>query len=126
MKCGPTKQMNHNLKFAILRYLPNVISDPSIAFGILGHEVGTGTFADTKFLHAWEPILRVDPTADIEALSSLITEIRKEWPDVQKRAILLKMFLNAFSNSVQVQEMSCLTSDPKAEMNILAIRYLGT
>ena len=64
--------MNHNPKFAILRYLPNVISDVSVAFGILGHEVGTGTFADVKFLDAWEPILRVDPTADIEALSSLV------------------------------------------------------
>ena len=118
--------MHHNLKFAILRYLPNVISDASVAFGIIGHEVGTGTFADAKFLHAWEPILRVDPTADIEALSSLITEIQNEWPDVQKRTILLEMFLNAFSNSVQVQEISCLTSDPKTEMNILALRYLGT
>ena len=72
--------MHHNLKFAILRYFPNVISDASVAFGILGHEVGTGTFADAKFLHAWESILRVDPTADIEALSSLTTEIQNEWP----------------------------------------------
>jgi hypothetical protein len=118
--------MKHNLKFAILRYLPNVISDASVAFGILGHEVGTGTFADTKFLHVWDPILRLDPKADIEALSSLITEIQNEWPDVQKRTILLGMFLDAFSNSIQVQEMSCLTADPKAEMNILALRYLGT
>ena len=118
--------MHHNLKFAILRYLPNVISDASVAFGILGHEVGTGTFADAKFLPGWEPILRVDPTADIEGLSSLITEIQNEWPDVQNRTILLEMFLDAFSNSVQVQEMSCLTSDPKTEMNILALRYLGT
>ena len=118
--------MNHNLKFAILRYLPNVISDASVAFGIIGHEVGTGTFADAKFLHAWESILRVDPTADIEALSSLTTEIQNEWPDVQKRTILLEMFFNAFSNSVKVQEMSCLTSDPKTEMKILALRYLGT
>jgi len=118
--------MHHNLKFAILRYLPNVISDASVAFGILGHEVGTGTFADAKFLHAWEPILRVDPTADIEGLSSLINELQNEWPDVQKRTILLEMFLDAFSNSVQVQEMSCLTCDPKTEMNILARRYLGT
>lgn len=117
--------MSHHLNVAILLYLPNVISDASVAFGILGHEVDTGTFADTKFLHAWEPILRVDPTADVEALSSLITEIRNEWSDVQKRPILLEMFLDAFSNSVQVREMSCLTADPKTEMNNLARRYLG-
>ena len=118
--------MNHNLKFAILRYLPNVISDASVAFGILGREVGTGTFADAKFLHAWEPILRVDPTADVEVLSCWITEIQNEWPDIQKRTILLEMFLDTFSNCIQVQEISCLTSDPKTEMNILAHRYLGT
>jgi hypothetical protein len=112
-------------KFAVLRYVPNPLSDVSMPFGVLGYEVDTGTFASTKFLQLWEPILRIDPKADIELLETLANEIQNEWPDVQKRAILLKMFVNSFSNSVQVQETSCLTADPKREMDTLAFRYLG-
>jgi hypothetical protein len=119
-------QMNHNLKFAVLRYVPNPLSDLSIAFGLLGYEVGTGTFADARFLQVWEPVLRLDPGADIDALDALRNEVQNEWSDAQKRAILLNMFLNMFSNCVQVQEGSCHASDPKTEMEGLAVRYLGT
>lgn len=80
--------MKHNLKFAVLRYVPNLFSDLLIVFGILGYEVGTGTFADAKFLQVWEPVLHLDPGADIEALDALRNEIQNEWSDAQERAIL--------------------------------------
>jgi len=114
------------LKLAILRYSPNLSTDASVAFAILGHELGTGAFVDTRFLHTWEPLLRLDGQADVELLSALRDEIQNDWPDARKRAILLYIFTTSFSNSVLVQETSCVTVDPKAEMDNLAQKYFGT
>jgi hypothetical protein len=114
------------LKLAILRYASNHFPDASVAFAILGYELGAGAFVDTRFLHTWEPLLRLDAQADVEMLSALRDEIQSEWPDARKRTMLLYIFTTSFSNSVLVQETSCVTDDPKAEMDNLAQRYFGT
>jgi hypothetical protein len=117
----------HKIKFLVMRYVPNVVMDAHVNFAVLGHEVETGDFVEARFLPDWRSVVRLDPDVDVEVLDCLKVEIQKAWLNTQQRETLLRMFLDSFSNSIQVSdEQGCLTDDPKREMSNQALRYLGT
>lgn len=116
--------MKHHLRFLILKYASNPDSDDSVPFGILAYEVDTGSFAETRFLPTWKPVLHLDPAADLEVFAALKKEIEISWSNPKKRNDLLTMFLERFSNSVQVQEVSCVAESPSDEMETLASLHL--
>jgi hypothetical protein len=120
-------RQNHKIKFLVMRYVPNVVVDAHVNFAVLGHEVETGDFVEARFLPDWRPVIRLDPDVDVELLDCLKTEIQEGWSNTEQRETMLRMFLDSFSNSIQVSgEQGCLTDDPKGEMNNQALRYLGT
>lgn len=113
------------LKFAVLQYAPSVLSNRFVNIAVLCYEVDTGTFGDAEFLGGWEPALQLDPDADVEMLDALKNEIQSGWLDVEKRGMLLRVLLDAFSNSVQIsQEYTCITNDPEHEMRNMVLRFL--
>jgi hypothetical protein len=117
---------DHQIKFLVLRYVPNLLNDAYVNFAVLGHEVETGDFVEARFVRDWEPIIKLDPDADVEVLDALKTEIQKGWSNAEQREDLSRMFLTSFSNNIQVSdEQGCFTDDPRNEMNDLALRYLG-
>jgi Protein of unknown function (DUF3037) len=116
----------HRLKFVVLKYAPSVLSNCFVNIAVLGYEVDTGRFGDARFLDGWEPALKLDPNADIEMLDGLKKEIQSSWPNIERREMLLKTFLDSFSNSIQIsQEQTCLTNNPEDEMRDLVLRYLS-
>lgn len=120
-------RQNHKVKFLVMRYVPNVVMDAHVNFAVLGHEVETGDFVEARFLPDWTSVVSLDPDVDLEVLDGLKAEIQKAWSHTQQRQNLLRMFLDSFSNTIQVSdEQGCLTDDPKGEMSNQALRYLGS
>lgn len=116
--------MKHHLKFLVLKYAPRPIDNNSVCIGVLAFEVDTGSYTEVRFIKTWEPVLRLDPDADLEVLGALKREIEIDWPDREKRERLVNMFLGTFSNALQVQEVSSLTETPAQEMDAFASQYL--
>lgn len=115
------------LEFFLLRYVPDVVKEEFVNFGLAMIEDPTNGagFADVRFTRDWRRVLCLDPQADLEMLQATEREIRKLVIEVKSTKEIMETLNKSFSNLVQLSEAKgCLTDDPSMEIEKMARMYL--
>ena len=117
-----------HLDFFLVRYVSDAVKQISVPIGVVMHEAGVeGGFADVRFTRDWRTVRCVDPQADVEMLSALEADIRRQLISSVERVNLLKRFEDSFSNMIQISPpKGCVTEDPAREMEAMVSLFLET
>jgi Protein of unknown function (DUF3037) len=115
-----------HLDFFLVRYVSDAVRQISVPIGVVMHEPGVeGGFAEVRFTRDWRTVRCVDPQADVEILSALEADIRRQLVSPVERANLLKRFEDSLSNMIQISPArGCLAEDPVREIEAMASLYL--
>ncbi len=113
-------------EFILLRYLPDALTEEFVNIGVLLVEAGPdgGGFAGVRFTRDWRRARCLDPGLDLELLSQMESDLRRQLARADRRMVLSKM-QDYCSNGIQLAApKACLTADPAAELEALARMYL--
>ncbi|MGA3091544.1 MAG: DUF3037 domain-containing protein [Terriglobales bacterium] len=115
------------LEYFVVRYQPNVLHEGFINIGLVMVAIGNADFGDVRFLKNWNPILRLDPNADLELLKDFATDMGEQIRDPEKRVQMLLLMKSSFSNIIQLSTPRvCVSDDPPSELDKLTWQYLPT
>ncbi|HZR58010.1 MAG TPA: DUF3037 domain-containing protein [Terriglobales bacterium] len=115
------------LEYLLLGYVPNVLRKRGIEIAVCLHECEdkADKFAGVRFLEKWKAAQDIDPQADTEVLQALEREIRSQWPSIDGRQSLIRLWEDSFSNTIQLSERKvCISQDPVQTLNDLERDYL--
>lgn len=106
------------LEFFLLRYMPDAVKGEFVNFGLVAIENGAGEarVADVRFMKDQGRLLCLDPQADLDVLTKLQEEIRREVGQTREQATLLRRMEDSFSGVIQISPvMPALTEKLAAE-----------
>jgi hypothetical protein len=111
-------------EFFLLRYVPDAVKGEFVNIGVvLLGPAGT----EMRFSRDLARVRCMDPDADLEMLSAVEAELRRDLAQGESRERLLKKLHDSFSNTLQLSAVTgCLAEDPQAEADLLARHYLET
>lgn len=108
-----------------LRYVPTVVREDFVTIGLVMVGVGDVDFAEARFLKDWAPVLRLDPSADLDFLNAIAREISEKIYQREKRQDILQEIKDSFSNNVQISEPEVsISDDPLVQFEKLSAQYL--
>ena len=108
------------LEYFFLRYVPRVTSGDFATIGLIMVGRQSTDFAMARFLKKWEPVLFIDPQADIDTLRSLATDMTEQIRNSQHRESFLRQIRDSFSNIIQLSEVTeCVCDNPVMEFEAL-------
>jgi len=118
------------LEFFLLRYVPDAVKGEFVNFGVIALADGPNgmELIDVRFMKDWGRVLCLDPQADLDILSALEKEIRREIGQTKDQVTLLRKMEDSFSNLVQISPvMPSLTQrTTAAEIEDVARMFLET
>jgi hypothetical protein len=118
------------LEFFLLRYVPDAVKGEFVNFGVmaLDHGPNGAELIDVRFMKDWGRVLCLDPQADVDVLSSLEKELRREVGRRKDQLTLLKRMEDSFSNVVQISPVKASLTERTAvsEIEDVARMYLET
>jgi len=108
-----------NVEYCVLHYVPNVLSDKSVSIAAIVVSSGDLETRACSMVYApdWHTGVRVlDPTADLEMLEALLSDIRDRLLSPSQRSNMIHQLEDSFSNVIQVsQKRECtLATSPNA------------
>ena len=120
----------------LLRYAPHAITDEFATIGVMlldaapssspanGADAPSGAFL--RFTRDWRRVRCLDPDADIEMLSALEDDLRRQLTSGPlDRATVMAKLQDYCSNGLRFTEpKACLAEDPQRELETLARLYL--
>src|SRR4051812_24560135 len=118
----------HHCEFFVLRYVPDLVKNEFVNFGVVmlenGAETKSGSFADVRFTSDWRRVQCVDSNVDIEMLAALEDDLRRRLAQAGDRESLLNEMESSFSGTLQISETKvCQTDSPRQEIERLAEMY---
>ncbi|MGA8429698.1 MAG: DUF3037 domain-containing protein [Candidatus Sulfotelmatobacter sp.] len=115
------------LRFFLLRYVPDAVKGEFVNIGVIAKEIGTNTtgFAGVRFTRDWRRVRGIDPQVDMDVLNEFEEEIRAEVAEKHDPETLVHRLQESFSNVVQLSApQECLTENPAKELEAIAEMYL--
>ncbi len=113
------------LEFFLLRYVPDAVKDEFVNLGVVLLEREGSGFAGVRFTRDWGRVRCLDPTADLEMLAALESEVRSRLAEAGDRDAFLRRIQESFSGAIQLSPTrACLAEEPQAELESLAAMYL--
>ena len=111
-------------EFFLIRYAPDAVKNEFVNVGVA--VVDPEGAADVRITHDWRRVKCLDPSADIELLEGLESDLRTMLADSDRERLLSKL-QDSFSNAIQLTPAKAvLAEDPAVEIENLAQMYLET
>jgi len=118
------------IEFFLLRYVPDAVKGEFVNFGLVAIENGEGgaRLADVRFMKDRSRLRCLDPQVDLDVLTKLQEEIRREVGLTTEHAVLLRKMEDSFSGTIQISPvMPALTERMAAiEIEEVARMFLET
>jgi hypothetical protein len=114
-----------NCEYMLLRYVPDLVKNEYVNFGLIMFDSSGVGFAAVRFAKDLRRVQCLAPNIDLEVLHGMQADFKRDLRDAKSRAELLRMINTSFSNSVQVSEsFACQTESAESELAKLAEMYL--
>lgn len=109
----------------LLRYVPDLVKDEFVNFGIILISQQEREFAGIRFTRDWRRVQCLDPGADVEMLQALEADIRRKLSQANDRQALLELMQSSFSGAIQITPaQACQAESVQQEIEKLARMYL--
>lgn len=113
--------------FFLVRYVPDLVRDEGLNIGLFLHSPEQ-EYLDCLFTNDFGRIKRLHPQADLELLRELQPHFEQQIKEHESDlGGYIREMQESYSNLIQVTpSRSCLTADPRSEIQELFARYVGT
>jgi len=109
----------------LLRYVPDLVKDEFVNFGIIVISQQEPESASIRFTRDWRRVQCLDPGADVEMLQALEADIRRKLSQANDRQTLLELMQSSFSGAIQLSPaQACQAESVQQEIEELARMYL--
>jgi len=134
---------SHQLEFFLLRYVPDAVKNEFVNIGLImlepennqrmphptrgslgGDSQSATPFHAVRFTRDWRRVLCLDPGADLDMLTALESDIRRQLTTAATRGQFIAKLHDLLSNVIQLSPTTgCLAADPAKEIETLADLY---